>query len=275
MTGTAYVAIQSVVQALPPMGALADTFGGSSLDTSKWATVHYNMGGSSVAETGGSLEFTLGGAEGDIGVISVQPYDLTGSYAIVELNDVGRAADVDGSGFGLMLQVSPGDVYSWVPSLQWWVQAGTLWAAWETIGVQNEIGSQAYDSVNHKWLRLRESGGTTYFDTSADASTWVNQYSIADPIPVTSLYATLISLQWDTSGTTSASLSNFNSPAGYVPSVTASAVVFSSDGTVVDELTVAASFSAGDTNETIREAIVGAVQAAAGDDTLTVEFVTG
>ena len=62
MTGTAYVAIQSVVQALPPMGALADTFGGSSLDTSKWATFHYNMGGSSVAETGGSLEFTLGGA---------------------------------------------------------------------------------------------------------------------------------------------------------------------------------------------------------------------
>jgi hypothetical protein len=35
--------------------------------------------------------------------------------------------------------------------------------------------SVTYDSTNHRWLRMRESGGTIYWDTSADGFTLTNQ----------------------------------------------------------------------------------------------------
>jgi hypothetical protein len=38
-----------------------------------------------------------------------------------------------------------------------------------------------YDPVAHAWLRIRETGGTTYWDTSPDAATWTNRRTLASP----------------------------------------------------------------------------------------------
>lgn len=38
-----------------------------------------------------------------------------------------------------------------------------------------------YDPAAHAWLRIRETGGTTYWDTSPDAATWTNRRAVASP----------------------------------------------------------------------------------------------
>lgn len=38
-----------------------------------------------------------------------------------------------------------------------------------------------YDATAHAWLRVRETGGTTYWDTSPDAVTWTNRRAVASP----------------------------------------------------------------------------------------------
>jgi hypothetical protein len=47
-------------------------------------------------------------------------------------------------------------------------------------GSQTTLFSMTYSATAHAWWRIRESGGTTYFDTSPDGATWTNQYSCAD-----------------------------------------------------------------------------------------------
>jgi len=38
-----------------------------------------------------------------------------------------------------------------------------------------------YSATNHAWLRVRETGGTTFWDTSPDAATWTNRRTLASP----------------------------------------------------------------------------------------------
>lgn len=38
-----------------------------------------------------------------------------------------------------------------------------------------------YSATDHAWLRIREAGGVTYWETSADALTWTTRRSIASP----------------------------------------------------------------------------------------------
>ncbi|NUP15372.1 MAG: hypothetical protein HOZ81_04570 [Streptomyces sp.] len=42
-----------------------------------------------------------------------------------------------------------------------------------------------YSAVTHKFLRLRETGGNVYWDTSPDGSTWTNRRTLATPAWVT------------------------------------------------------------------------------------------
>ena len=49
----------------------------------------------------------------------------------------------------------------------------------------------AYDPVAHAYWRIRESAGTTYFDTSPDGVTWTNLYNTPNPFTLTNLYASL------------------------------------------------------------------------------------
>lgn len=38
-----------------------------------------------------------------------------------------------------------------------------------------------YSATNHAWLRVRETGGTVFWDTSPDAATWTNRRALASP----------------------------------------------------------------------------------------------
>ncbi|WP_028058409.1 PKD domain-containing protein [Candidatus Solirubrobacter pratensis] len=51
------------------------------------------------------------------------------------------------------------------------------------------VGSIAYNATSMAWLRLRESGGTSYFETSPDGTTWTQRASLATPALATQVKA--------------------------------------------------------------------------------------
>lgn len=57
-----------------------------------------------------------------------------------------------------------------------------------TIRFENNVGyfdsgavSLTYSATTHKWLRIRETGGQVFFDSSTDGSTWTNRRTITTP----------------------------------------------------------------------------------------------
>lgn len=95
--------------------------------------------------------------------------------------------------------------------------------AWKVVaGTSTQIGSNVtLDYSNHKWFRIRESGGTTFFDTAPNGVNWTNQWSVANPFAMTSLSAYLQSGSGTETFPSGGIFDNFNcldpSPYNYVP----------------------------------------------------------
>jgi hypothetical protein len=110
-------------------------------------------------------------------------YDLTGSsfYAKVAPYIAGFAAT------NIQLQVSTGN------NILFGYSGGQLAVYSNINGAQSNLFSTAYSATAHAWWRVRESGGSVFFDTSPDGATWTNQYSAADYVfgfPLTQLNVT-------------------------------------------------------------------------------------
>jgi hypothetical protein len=107
--------------------------------------------------------------------------DLTGSYAMIEVTDYGVSAA--GHDRSLELQISAGNV------LGLGAAVGNLYAYRYVGASYAQIGSTiTLDATAHRWLRIRESAGTIYFDTAPDASTWTNRWTLTNPFAVTAIY---------------------------------------------------------------------------------------
>src|SRR5258708_6887555 len=52
-------------------------------------------------------------------------------------------------------------------------------------------GQVLYDTVMHRWLRIRESGGTIFWETSPDSINWFLFKSLANPFYIISLQPVL------------------------------------------------------------------------------------
>ena len=196
------------------MSTLTDPFNITSLNTGKWtqftsggATMSYTSGGASTVYPASTTAST----DGDI--TSNVPYNLTGSYAAVQVLAIansGSPTDVDNS---LRLHDAGG-----TNQLTFLVEAGTLYAQQIVAGTQTNLHSAAYSSSTHKWWRIREQSGTIYWDTSSDGITWTNFYSVANPISVTGLYAQMAGTAYSTASSPgSFTWNNFN----VLPSVAA------------------------------------------------------
>ena len=69
-------------------------------------------------------------------------------------------------------------------ALGWIIEGGTLFAVADHL---DEFANVRFDPSAHRYLQLREDGGTTFWEASPDAATWTVVASRPDPISVTAL----------------------------------------------------------------------------------------
>jgi hypothetical protein len=175
-----------------------DNFDDNSIDPTKWN----NLDGSQIVETNYELEITNTLSTTFYEIQSVNQYDLTSSYVFVKLVVDNPALLYNDPSFLVFID---GDNY-----LVFLIESNVLYAQYYSGGTQHPVSNVAYNATNHKWLRMRESGGTTYWDTSPDGLTWTNFTSAGNPIVLTSVYISLGSGTYSVSGVTTARFDNLN-----------------------------------------------------------------
>lgn len=163
----------------------------------------------------------------------------------------------------------------------WWVMSqGILYAGYQqsSSGDLTNVFSGSW-SADFTYLRIHEMAGTTYWDSSADGTTWINRGSISDPIDLTVLYAGMYG--WDYNAGDPATTLGFSDfafgPLGQA--VAASAVILAPDNSLIAASgaglpeSIFTPFTYGNSEEDIRQAVAEAVRAAANDATLDVSII--
>lgn len=151
---------------------LTDDF--TTKDTTKWtwsASATVVSGQASLTPAGGSAE-----------VDSNDTYDLLGSFALVEAVSLGSAGN------------SYLDIYAGVLNVGNYAaitKQGSNLLFRESVSGTPDDTSIAYDATAHRWWRIRESGGTIFWDTSPDSVTWTNRRSKVTTLDYGSIYAQL------------------------------------------------------------------------------------
>lgn len=192
------------------ISSLFDNFNDNSFDTDKWV----DWSGGQVSETGGQL--VINNLLNDLnynGIDSVRRYDITNGEAFVELVDAGNQALAS-------LEVYPLQFITDVDNrLLWGIFNGTVAAIKRVGGSNTTVYSATYDNAVHRWFKIRENNGTTYWETSADGVSWTTRASEATPLNVNGMYVELAIGTWQNSAATSATWDNFNIAATVVRSV--------------------------------------------------------
>lgn len=162
---------------------LTDNFTASTLDTTKWAELTDT--GVTVTTTGGTLNITTTSGYG--GVASASPnYNLYGNAAYVRFVQPMQGLTSTGGGIETFFRVDTGVgnflQFDWVTDGS---TNGTLLSSYAISDGQTQTNSAAYSSTTHAWLRIRESGGTVYWDTAPSSASdppssgdWVNFGSV-------------------------------------------------------------------------------------------------
>lgn len=177
------------------MESLQDAFPGSTLNA-QW--------GSYGTVTVAANQAAVASGTSESGIYSVSGYMLTGSYMLAKVTPY-----TGGTGGYTYFQAIT-ETGSGGAGIQY--NSGSIWAYWiSSSGAVTSLATLTYDPVNHAWWRIRESGGTTYFDTAPDGLVWTNRWSVADPIIYNSMEAQLgTAISGGTAGTTY--LTDFNLP---------------------------------------------------------------
>ena len=137
---------------------------------------------------------------------STGTYDLTGSYAFTQLVDAGNQSLAS-------WEVYPVHLANGANAVAFMVTGGRIYARKKIDGSFTTVGSDiAYVAATHKWFRIREASGTTFWDFATDpAGSWTNVASVANPITITALHGEVIVGTWDTEATTTTAIvDNFN-----------------------------------------------------------------
>lgn len=171
------------------MESFYDNFDDAQLDISKWI----NWGGNHVVLTGGQVEITAGPEAEYYGINTQYGFDLTGSYASCELVDAGNQALTK-------VEVTPVEFTNLLDrndSMKISVENGTVYCFKVVNTVATNLYSVAYNSSVHKFFRIRESGGTTYWEYSTNGTSWTTMHSEANPFEVTRLEYQFYCGFWD------------------------------------------------------------------------------
>jgi hypothetical protein len=168
------------------MGTRANTIketftrsGTTGLSDSKWSNW-----GPLFTNANGQLELVSATAAQYYGIDFRDNLDLTGVRIFIEVVSIGTPpADANWRLFPLFLQLDVNNsVYlniNGLGNLQFWTKVATVYT---------QIGTDVTFSLpTHRYLALRESGGTLYFEVSSDLNTWTVVQSTANPFSITNL----------------------------------------------------------------------------------------
>lgn len=190
----------------PYTSSVTDNWSSGTIDTSKWT----NWGGSNVTVSNEELAMTSSLGGGYYGVdsgVDSRLYDMTGSSIVNKVVNAGNQSIGSWEVYPIYAYIN-GDSSN---QFFFFIGEGKLRAYKKVNGVSNWLAQTDYNATNHKWFRIRESGGTTYFDTSANGTSWTNFASVANPFSVTGMVIGSEVGTWATeSSTTSAVFDNFN-----------------------------------------------------------------
>lgn len=161
----------------PLTATLVDNFSGtgSTPDTALWDTF------GTAAQANGILLLTSTTAASSSGINSHKTnYDLTDSSMQVRLIDAGNQSLTSLEVQPLIAQKDTSN------QVFWYVNQNTI-AAYTKIGGVNHLQASAIYTSNFEYLRIRESGGTIFWDYSQNGVTWNNLASVVAPFIVTDL----------------------------------------------------------------------------------------
>lgn len=187
---------------------LTDNFNDNSLDSVKWGS--YTDLSGSVSETNQRLEMTCANSTDNswAGIYSKSSYDMTGSYAFCEILD-GTGGDTY-----LDLSINLAQIPNTTNYISIGVDTGTgkLEAFKKIAGIGTTMADATFDPVLHKWIRLREDGGTTYWEYSATgtAGSWTVLHSESNPIAITDIYVILDDFEYNSTTPGTHILDEFN-----------------------------------------------------------------
>lgn len=160
-----------------------------------------------VTATAGGIQLAHGTASEYQSLRSVDTaLSLVGSSGYMQVTDYGNQGLLSHECYFQMMASGYADGLMFVAT------GNQLFAYKKVSGTQTQIGSSiALSTTTHKWLRIRESGGTTFWDTAPDGTTWTNRWSAANPITVTALQVAISSGGWQTEASGSQMrIDNFN-----------------------------------------------------------------
>lgn len=170
--------------AIPSVSTLVDSFSSSSTLASIW-----NFSTQACSISSGQAVVPC-----DVDYESLQTgtiYNLTGSSVYAKVTPAaGSGCDT----YMVLLDGAANNTSSDYDTIYWFYEVGsTLQAAITQAGTNTTVGTLTYSGTTHAWWRLRESGGTIFWDTSSDGSTWTNRFSHSHSMAVTGLYLQFLS----------------------------------------------------------------------------------
>ncbi|MET9088149.1 hypothetical protein ABZX77_40770 [Streptomyces sp. NPDC004237] len=161
-----------------PIAQLGDAFDDSRVNTAVWTT---NTGGAGVETSEARLRITL--APGvDTNFTSARQWKLQGSKLTAKLAAVPALNGSSNCAASMwVLAVTSGTRIGW----RYDASTGVLAAMSQTSFSDATPTNLTYSAIDHAWVRVRESGGTVYWETSGDGYAWTTQRTLATPSWVT------------------------------------------------------------------------------------------
>lgn len=171
------------------------------MDTVKvadWSTQTAFTVPSSFSISGGNLVCPPGALYANPVAYLTTAHDMTSSSFDVEIVYPGSSSS-DGWGLEAWFGVRPDPTASWSNEAGYIITGdGNLYPIVYIGGTSTQGTSTAYSTTNHKYLRVREAGGTTYWESSPDRGTWTQIWSRANPFQMTAVHAYVGSSVWQT-----------------------------------------------------------------------------
>ncbi|WP_406457126.1 LamG domain-containing protein [Streptomyces sp. NBC_01622] len=161
-----------------PLAMLGDAFDDGRVNSTLWVT---NTGGAGLETGKATLAITM--APGvDTNFTSSRQWKLQGSKLTAKLAAVPALNGSSNCAASMwVLAVTSGT------RIGWRYDAGTgVLAAMSQVGSSDATPTNlTYSAIDHAWVRVRESSGTVYWETSGDGYAWTTRRTLATPAWVT------------------------------------------------------------------------------------------